>query len=63
MNPLNGGYASSLSEGRQQLQAVFGSANLTFNDWLSLDVTGRNDWSSNLSSYPQWFLFLSDLQD
>ncbi len=57
MNPLNGGYASSLSEGRQQLQAVFGSANFTWKDWLSLDVTGRNDWSSNLSFTPNGSYF------
>ena len=57
MNPLNGGYASSLSDGRQQLQAVFGSANITYNNWLSLDVTGRNDWSSNLSFTPNGSYF------
>ncbi|MGN6493711.1 MAG: SusC/RagA family TonB-linked outer membrane protein [Agriterribacter sp.] len=57
MNPLNGGYASSLSEGRQQLQAVFGSANLTYNNGLSLDVTGRHDWSSNLSYTPNGSYF------
>jgi len=57
MNPINGGNASSLSEARQQLQAVFGNINLTYDDWLSLDVTGRNDWSSNLSFTPNGSYF------
>jgi len=52
MNSENGNVASEQSEDRQQLQAVFGNINLTYNDWLSLDVTGRNDWSSNLSFTP-----------
>lgn len=35
-----------------QLQAVFGNANLSYKDWAFLNVTGRNDWSSNLSYTP-----------
>ncbi len=38
--------------GHQQEQSVFGSANLVYDDWLVLDVTGRNDWSSTLSYTP-----------
>lgn len=40
-----------------QLQAVFGSLNLSFDNWLFLDVTGRNDWSSNLSFTPNGSYF------
>jgi TonB-linked SusC/RagA family outer membrane protein len=50
---LQGGTGLSTSSlSHEQLQSVFGSANLTYNDWLVLDVTGRNDWSSNLSFTP-----------
>ncbi|MFD2286544.1 SusC/RagA family TonB-linked outer membrane protein [Pedobacter petrophilus] len=35
-----------------QLQAVFGNANLSYKDWAFFTVTGRNDWSSNLSYTP-----------
>lgn len=41
--------AATLPENRSQLQAVFANVNLSFNDWVFLDLTGRNDWSSNLS--------------
>lgn len=50
------GYGSA-SEQHQQLQAVFGNINLSFNEWLFLDVTGRNDWSSNLSYTPNGSYF------
>ncbi|MEM6801899.1 MAG: SusC/RagA family TonB-linked outer membrane protein, partial [Bacteroidota bacterium] len=32
----------------RRLFGVFGSADLTYNDWATLTVTGRNDWSSTL---------------
>lgn len=35
-----------------QLQAIFGNANFSYKDWAFLTVTGRNDWSSNLSYTP-----------
>ncbi len=34
---------------RKQLQSVFGTAQLGFKDYLFLDVTARNDWSSALA--------------
>ena len=42
----------SISPRHSQLQAVFGNLNVSYNDWLFLDVTARNDWSSNLSFTP-----------
>jgi len=36
---------------RKKLEAVFGSLNLSYKDYLFLDVTARNDWSSALG-YP-----------
>lgn len=57
MNVLNGQVSGSISEARQQLQGIFGSISLSYNDWLSLDLTGRNDWSSNLSFTPNGSYF------
>ena len=34
---------------RGELIGVFATATLSFRDWLFLDVTGRNDWSSTLA--------------
>ncbi|RYZ99059.1 MAG: SusC/RagA family TonB-linked outer membrane protein, partial [Sphingobacteriaceae bacterium] len=47
----------TIQPGHSQLQGVFGSLNLTYNDWLSLSATGRNDWSSNLSFTPNGSYF------
>lgn len=40
---------SNSSANRRQLQSVFASANLAYDDWLYLDLTARNDWSSTLA--------------
>jgi TonB-linked SusC/RagA family outer membrane protein len=37
---------------RKQLQAVFASAQLSYRDYLFLDLTGRNDWSSTFAYTP-----------
>lgn len=37
---------------RKQVQALFASANLGFRDFLFLDLTGRNDWSSTFAFTP-----------
>lgn len=37
---------------RKQTQAVFGSAQVGFKDYLFLELTGRNDWSSTLAFTP-----------
>lgn len=47
----------SYPEGIQQLQAVFESVNLSWKKWLYLDLTGRTDWSSNLSYTPNGSYF------
>ena len=39
---------TGLNEKHTELHGVFGSLNLGFRDFLFLDVTGRNDWSSTL---------------
>ncbi|TWI17511.1 SusC/RagA family TonB-linked outer membrane protein [Sphingobacterium siyangense] len=40
---------STLSANRRQLQSVFASANLAYDNWIYLDLTARNDWSSTLA--------------
>lgn len=40
---------TGLSNNRRQLQSVFASANLSYDQWLYLDLTARNDWSSTLA--------------
>ncbi len=47
-NMVGLGYVEE-SDIRKQLQSVFGTAQLGFNDYLFLDVTARNDWSSSLA--------------
>jgi len=39
---------TGLSETHWELQSVFGTANFGYKNWLFLDLTGRNDWSSTL---------------
>ncbi len=39
---------TNTSEYHTELHSVFGMANLSFRDFLFLDLTGRNDWSSTL---------------
>ena len=39
---------TTLSERHSVLQSVFGTANFGFKNFLFLDFTGRNDWSSTL---------------
>lgn len=45
-------YASTYPENHSQLQSVFGNLNVSFRDWVFLNFSGRNDWSSNLSFTP-----------
>jgi TonB-linked SusC/RagA family outer membrane protein len=39
---------TNLSETHTELQSVFATANLGFRNFVFLDLTGRNDWSSTL---------------
>jgi len=39
---------TGLDERHTELQSVFGTLNLGFRNYLFLDLTGRNDWSSTL---------------
>lgn len=39
----------TLPANHNQIQSVFANLNFAYKDWLYLDLTGRNDWSSNLA--------------
>ncbi|NOY36594.1 MAG: SusC/RagA family TonB-linked outer membrane protein [Chlorobi bacterium] len=39
---------TGLSERHTELQSIFGQVNIGFKNYLFLDLTGRNDWSSTL---------------
>lgn len=41
--------ASAQNWYRDELLAVFGTATASYKDWLFLDITARNDWSSSLA--------------
>ncbi|MGH7575167.1 MAG: SusC/RagA family TonB-linked outer membrane protein [Longimicrobiales bacterium] len=43
VTPVNDDYRE-----QRRVNSLYGSANLLFRDYLSLDLTGRNDWSSTL---------------
>lgn len=51
----SGTYGSNVSTDapyHSQVQSIFGSANISYKNWAYLTLSGRNDWSSNLSFTP-----------
>lgn len=58
-NKFDLSFARSLSVGtaylKRELQSVYGTAQLAFRDYLFLDITGRNDWSSTLPAPYAYF--------
>ena len=44
-----GNESYGISPNHSQLQAIFGDVDFSYKNWAYLTVTGRNDWSSNLS--------------
>lgn len=44
---------------RQEIQSIFGSAQLAWKDALFLDITGRNDWASTLPEQNRSFFYPS----
>lgn len=51
--------ATAIAPNHSQLQALFANANLSYQDWMYLTLTGRNDWSSNLAFTPNISYFYS----
>ena len=54
LNPLNSG---TFQEKHGQWQSVFASTNISYDDWVYLDLTARNDWASNLAFTPDMNYF------
>ena len=44
----NGTPATTLGVSHKKVNSLYGSASFGYKDWLTVDVTGRNDWSSTL---------------
>lgn len=49
-NASNAGITPTLTSliNRRQVNSVYGSGSFTLNNWWTVEVTGRNDWSSTL---------------
>jgi TonB-linked SusC/RagA family outer membrane protein len=54
---LNGRNSGTQLENHGQWQSVFASANISYKEWLYLDLTARNDWASNLAFTPKMSYF------
>ena len=52
----SGNKQSSDYSGKSKKNSLYGFATIGFKDWLYLDITGRNDWSSTLPS-TNWSYF------
>ena len=48
-----------LYETHKKVNSLYGSASFDFRHWLTLDVTGRNDWSSTLPAGKNSFFYPS----
>lgn len=51
-NILPGSLTVTQTQTHKQVQSAFGTAQLNFRDYLYLDLSGRNDWSSALAYTP-----------
>ena len=48
---------TTLAANHNQIQSLFGNANLSYKNWAYLTLTARNDWSSNLAFTPNGSYF------
>src|SRR5206468_1226311 len=39
---------TQLAQSHKKVNSLYGSASFNYKDWLNVDLTGRNDWSSTL---------------
>lgn len=54
---INAKNSGTNPENHSQTQSVFASANISYKDWIYLDLTGRNDWASALAYTPNGSYF------
>lgn len=54
-----GALTSSEEDEKKQKQALYGMASLGYDDWLYVDFTGRNEWSSALPTDNNSYLYFS----
>ncbi|NIG55502.1 SusC/RagA family TonB-linked outer membrane protein [Chitinophaga sp. Cy-1792] len=57
VHTLDGAQSGTTQQKHSQWQSVFASANISFEEWIYLDLTARNDWASNLAFTPQMNYF------
>jgi len=56
---VKGNVSSSTYFSEKETQSVYASANLSYNNYLFLSLTGRNDWSSTLPANNRSFFYPS----
>jgi hypothetical protein len=56
-NAAQGGLSSTEGLSRREKQSLYGSADLSFRNFLTVSLTGRNDWSSTLPKDFQSYFF------
>src|SRR5207244_10536222 len=44
----DGGLTDTLHQEQKKVNSLYGLASFNYKNWLNVDVTGRNDWSSTL---------------
>jgi TonB-linked SusC/RagA family outer membrane protein len=49
----------SLFESHKKVNSLYGTASINYKNWLNVDVTGRNDWSSTLPKNNNSFFYPS----
>ncbi|RFS25148.1 SusC/RagA family TonB-linked outer membrane protein [Chitinophaga silvatica] len=54
---INANNTGTSPEKHGQWQSVFASANISYKNWLFVDLTARNDWASNLAFTSQMSYF------
>lgn len=59
MQNSDGTPTATMRREQKRVNSLYGSANATYKGWLSLDLTGRNDWSSTLPQGANSFFYPS----
>ncbi len=50
---------ATLTESHKKVNSLYGTASFNYKNWLNVDVTGRNDWSSTLPKNSNSFFYPS----